>query len=151
MYNPHNCTIAPGESSQKQQELPIPAPLRGTEVAQSPPAARGVRADCPRGDIRCAPSPNTVGSELTKVWGALPEFGHNPQGVTDTTMNPHPTPQQDTVEETEAAGDRVAEGLCVQAWGFPWFPKSVFRVTHLIPYMSEKNIPSPSSPAFHGY
>lgn len=30
------------------------------------------------------------------------------------------------MEETEAAGDHVAEGLCARAWGFPRFPRDVF-------------------------
>lgn len=66
-------------------------------------------------------------------------------------MNPHPTLQQDTLEETEAAGDHVTEGLYAHAWGFPGFPKSALHITHVIPYVSEKNTPSPSSPTFHGY
>ncbi|XP_072634027.1 uncharacterized protein [Canis lupus baileyi] len=77
---------------------------------------------------------------LQRCWKGSPCLDHNLQGVTDATMSPHPTLQQDTVEETEAAGDHVREGLCVHAWSFPWFSESIFYVTHFIPYVPGKKI-----------
>lgn len=109
MYNPDNCTAALGESSQKGQGAAHPTSLeRGLRRQGGLLPAEGCKGTAPRGDIRCAPSPNVLDSELSKVPKA-PPLDHNPQGVTDVTMNPHLTLQWGPVEETDTAGDCITE------------------------------------------